>query len=275
MAQRVCFRFDVDTHRCLGAASDALAAVAAEFAVSFTFFVHMGRATERVAALGDWRYTATDAAAPSLDPYVKLGRAGVARIVLGNPRIGARRRSAIARLRDAGHEIGLHGGRNHGAWQRHAERWDVARLAEELDWGRAALARAGVPQPAGFASPAWVQPEGLPEIAAAAGFRYLADRHGHDLDAVDTSGVLPDVATTILGEPGGVGYLEWMRALGHDEDVIVADFRRRVLESADPAVVYDHPVWAGRHDLPLVRRLVRVVLDEGLSVVTLREAAGV
>lgn len=274
MRPRLCFRFDIDSDRCLRDGTRALSDVAARFGVVFTFFAHMGRATHRPRALADVvRRPGGDTPRPSrLSPRRKLGTAGTVRLLVANPRVGAAHPSELRRLAAAGHEVGLHGGRNHRTWHDDAAGWPATRLRTEMAWGRAQLARAGVPPPAGFSSPAWTTSPAVAAVAADLGFSYLADRHGPDSEGVLQRGRLPDIGTNVLGEPGGVGYLEWCRARGLSTAAVVADFQERLRRVERLAVVYDHPFWAGSHDADLVARLLVAGQQAGFEVVTLAQA---
>lgn len=274
MARRLSFRFDVDSHRCLGEGTRALTEVAARYGVAFTFFVHMGRATDRrrVARSLLSRRVADDGV-HRLSTRRKLGTAGLLRLAVTNPRVGAAGGDEIRRLLTAGHEVGLHGGRNHRSWQDAADRWDHRRLSTEIGWGLARLRAAGVGAPVGFASPAWTTSPAVAKVASDLGIAYLADRHGATIDGVARDrGPLPDIATNVLGEPGGVGYLEWGRAQGWSDTELVDDFARRLDAVDDLAVVYDHPFWAGVHDADLVDRMVDRAASRGIEVVTLGAA---
>ncbi|HSK22906.1 MAG TPA: polysaccharide deacetylase family protein [Egicoccus sp.] len=277
MARRLSFRFDVDSHRCLGDGTRALTEVAARYGVAFTFFVHMGRATDRgrTARSVLFRRDAGNEV-HRLSTRRKLGTAGLLRLAVTNPRVGAEGGDEIRRLVAAGHEIGLHGGRNHRSWQDAADRWDHRRLTAEIGWGLAHLHAAGVEVPVGFSSPAWTTSPAVARVASDLGIAYLADRHGTAIEGVTRdTGPLPDVATNVLGEPGGVGYLEWGRAQGWSDTEILDDFARRLDAVDDLAVVYDHPFWAGVHDADLVGRMLDVATRQDIEILPLVAAVDV
>ncbi|MEX2653447.1 MAG: polysaccharide deacetylase family protein [Acidimicrobiia bacterium] len=271
MDRRLCFRFDVDSHECLSAGSGPLIEAAARLDVALTFFVNMGRATSRVRVLrSSWRVSPSHTAT-RLPTARKLSRRGLVRLVLTNPRVGVAMGDHVRRIVDAGHEVGLHGGRNHRAWQESAHTWSADRLATEIEWGLERLSEIGVDSPAGFASPAWNSPSLLPEVARNCGFSYLADLHDPDSEGVRRDSIIPNAVTNVIGEPGGVGFLEWHRARGATDVEIETDFRRRLSKVRSLAVVYDHPFWAGRHDANIVSRLMEVGLEEGFGIAALGE----
>ncbi|MEX2533051.1 MAG: polysaccharide deacetylase family protein [Nitriliruptoraceae bacterium] len=279
MPRHLVFRFDVDTHRCLSRGTPSLRDLADEFDVRFTFFVNMGRAVSRhrtLLAAGQHLFSkrAVEQPVQHLSSLRKLGAADTIRVIAGNPMVGAAQTAELKRLRDAGHEIGLHGGRNHRQWQDYARRWDQATVSAELAWGLAVLRRV-IDVPVGFASPAWQQPDGLGVAAREAGIAYLADEHGNDTDGVNVTQGIPSVATNILGEPGGVGFLEWHRARRSDDETILRDFAHRLDRITNIAVMYDHPFWAGVEDLAMTAKLLREAQSQGVEVVTLRQAVDV
>jgi hypothetical protein len=166
--------------------------------------------------------------------------------VLANPRVGAAMPATVAEIDRRGHEVGLHGGRSHRLWQDDAGDWSHSKVASEIGWGLGRLAAAGVPEPAGFSSPGWNGSPLVARVAADHGFRYLADDHGHGPATVARGPEgLVRVSTNLVDEPGGVGYLEWHRALGDDDDDILRDVAGRLADSGDLAVLYDHPFYAG------------------------------
>lgn len=254
-------RFDIDSRRCLLRGTPNLLRLADELDVRFTFFALMGRPIARRLAL---RRAASPRSAQSLSVRQRLGVRDALTTFLRNAPVGASHASALAGVAARGHEVGLQGGRNHADWEREAATWARERLAAEIDWGIGQLGRAGI-RPVGFASPTWVESPHLGSVLAERGFAYVAGRAGQAFD-----GSLPCVQTGILGEPGGVGYLEWLGARGLDDAAARDDFRARLRAAGEQAVAYDHPSWAGTADLSRVRMLVEVAREEGFDVVPLR-----
>ncbi|MBV8632979.1 MAG: hypothetical protein JO002_00670, partial [Burkholderiaceae bacterium] len=83
----------------------------------FTFFVNYGRSIDRWQTfVGSAGRTVENASGGhrKMPVAAKLGMRDVARTILFNPRVGARHADVLRRARDEGHEIGLHGGLNHG-----------------------------------------------------------------------------------------------------------------------------------------------------------------
>lgn len=269
-------RFDVDTHRCVREGMPALSALGRRLGVPFTFFVNMGRAVSRIGVLGRRGNGST---AAKLSARRKLGWREYLVAAALNPRVGAASGEVIVAARADGHEIGLHGGRNHAVWQREARRWSKERLGAEIDSVLPGLrALLGGRVPAGFASPGWTTHPLLPALLAERGFTYLADLHGHGQDSeirpCAGEATLPNVRTRLTGEPGGVAYLEHLRAIGLDDAALERRFEVD-LEAAGPlAVVYDHPYFAGIQDLHGVRRMVEIALAHGYEVVPVQAVAG-
>lgn len=278
MQRYFCLRFDVDTDVCLRTGMPNLLQLGRQTESRFTFFVTSGRAIARRLALarpfnagvGD-RHAIPKARLGAQD---KLGRLELLRLLATNPRLLPRRGAIVRAALTDGHEIGLHGGRNHGLWQHRAHTWPTARLARELDHGTAALRAVTGERPRAFASPGWNSPPALPEVLAERGFDLLADEHGHPGDPYRLGDSdLIAVPTWLAGEPGGVGYLEWHRARETPTETILAEFRH-CLDSG-PALVclYDHPFFAGIRELDLLERLLEVARASGRTIAPMGQAA--
>jgi hypothetical protein len=89
------------------------------------------------------------------------------------------------------------------------------------------------------------------------------------------STAIRSVRTALTGEPGGVAYLEHLRARGMDDEAVLRRFQADLDEVGDRAAVYDHPYWAGIHELAVVERMIEIVRSGGWTVVPLAELAGV
>jgi len=268
------FRFDIDTPTCLDEGVPRLLDLSERLGLRFSFFLCLGRSVSRLGVLSRslQRTRRQEARAAGYSARKKLGFFRYVRLALLNPEIG-RGASALVRRLSESADLGLHGGWNHDHWHHQAREWPRSRIEAELDWGVARLADLGV-SVSGFCSPGWNAPDGLPELLHARGFSFRADRYGGDETGavVEPPGVV-NLATNILGEPGGVAYLEHMRARGLTDAGIRDAFRKRLREVGDYAVTYDHPYYAGLHALGLVEDLVRVAVDEGFEVITMAEMA--
>jgi len=274
----ICFRFDVDTPLCILRGMPLLSKLGKNAGVPFTFFVNMGRSIsimESIRALL-WQVRADDGDATPVrkfSAFHKLGMSWYARTLLFNPAVGSGNHAIIAEADAAGHEIGLHGGRNHSCWQRGAHRWDAGQVAREVAWGISRLQRAGVTKVRSFASPGWNAPASLPGVLKACNLSVSADRHDNRLEAVSFDGSVRDVPTNFAGEPGGVGYIEHLRARGASNDYLLADFRLRLGACKRFAVVYDHPCFAGVREISMVTRMIATSRELGFHPVTITQLA--
>jgi len=268
------FRFDIDTPTCLREGVPRLLDLSDRVGVQFTYFLSVGRSVSRVGvlrrALGPSR--APSARAAGFSARRKLGLSRYVQLALLNQEIG-RGASSLVRTLSTSADLGLHGGRNHDHWQNHAHGWPRQKVEDEVDWGLDWLRGMDIPVK-GFCSPGWTQPESLAAVLAERGFTYRADRHGVDETGgrLEAGGLL-NLGTNIAGEPGGVAYLEHMRASGASDAQIREAFRARLREAGDYAVSYDHPYYAGLHALDLLGDLVEVAKDEGFVVTTMTAMA--
>jgi peptidoglycan/xylan/chitin deacetylase (PgdA/CDA1 family) len=273
-----CFRFDVDTHVCAQRGVPNLVALAGALGVPFTFFFNMGRGVSRLDYLRK-QSRSNAQRAPStakLSNLEKLGYWQFARVALFNPWVGRAHPKTIRAAHEQGHEVGLHGGRNHGEWMQHASAWSEGRFREEVSAGQRLLTQAGVPPATSFSSPGWQGPAPLHAALESLDFDLIADLHGEGFEESRQTGPgerLWSVPTNLTGEPVGVGYIENLRARGFERDAIVEEFRSALQRVDRIAVVYDHPYFAGIRELSTVERMVKSAQELGFEVVTLKEIA--
>ena len=98
------------------------------------------------------------------------------------------------------------------------------------------------------------------------GFRALADSHGQSKAPDTGDDGLIRLHTALTGEPGGIGYLEFMRAQGSTDEAILTDFGERLERESGFACVYDHPFYAGRREISLLRKMIGLARDQGWRV---------
>lgn len=269
-----CFRFDADTHVCVSRGIPRLAELGQELGVAFTFFVNMGRAFDPAITISKaLRRVAKNERRAALPAGAKLGWRGSLEAALFNPRAGAFAPAALQAAVHGGHEVGLHGGRNHARWERSAHTWGEDFLESEIRWGLRSMAKSGIEDVRSFASPAWNSPRSLPRVLSRCGFEVFADILDAEQEEVGVSDGLLSVPTNITAAPGSAGYLESMRLRGLDQAAISRDFRRQLAAKKQLAVVYDHPFFAGIDGLAEVRALVQVAREEGFQVCTISAAA--
>lgn len=270
-------RFDIDTITCVRSGLPWLMKYADRYGVRFTFFVNMGKAISHAAVLG--RKVSSEprrhqGKAAHLSPLEKLGLRDYLITACFNPPVGAVAPGLLLQLLEQGHDIGLHGGCNHGAWQYGALNWSKSRLEEEVQWGIMAMENAGLPSPEMFASPGFASPPHLPAILKENGFSILADRHEFgmplELGVADNGDELVQVNTGLAGEPGGVGYFEYLFASG----VRPADIGRHIRPFVDRGsfICYDHPAFVSERGKNLFRAALDFWLDNGGVIVPLSDS---
>ena len=274
-----CFRFDVDTPKCIQTGIPNLIGLSKELDVPFTFFVYMGRGTSRwsfIKKIFSPRNNSTTDSTQKLSNLNKLGLWNYLFMALANPQVGNSYPGIIQSLEKAGHEVGLHGGSNHGEWQNESHAWKKQKFLEEVVLALDSLTRCLKKKPVGFSSPGWQGSNNLHGILESLGFLYVADAHGENLKDITHARYasnLLQVPTNILGEPGGIAYLEILRARRIDDSAILKDFSSK-LNDRPFAVIYDHPYYAGIRELPMLKAMVGLVRSKGFQVVTLSTLVG-
>lgn len=267
-----CFRFDVDTPRCIATGVPNLLALAREKGVRFTFFVNMGRAVSYRELLRNGRRGEAGTIV-KLSSVEKQGLAETLKIALLNPVVGAAHRNVIHDVIGDGHEVGLHGGKNHAAWQYGAHTWQAGRISEEICWGKHVLEEISGSPVRAFSSPGWNGGPTVNRILSRLGCRYSADLHGGDSGAIQicSESGLAQVRTDLSGEPGGVGFLEWMAASGMDKKSSLDYVGARLEGQRLASVLYDHPCYAGIYQLELLSALIDLVRQRGFEITTMHD----
>ena len=192
-------------------------------------------------------------------------------MALINPKVGNSHPDIIKSLKKAGHEVGLHGGSNHGKWQNESHNWEKQNFFKEIAPALESLTKLLGEKPIGFSSPGWCGSNELNITLESLNFRYVADAHGENLTkikAANNQSKLLQVPTNILGD-GGIAYLENLRARNMNDDAILKDFSSK-LDDRFFAVAYDHPYYAGVQELLMIEKMVVLARSKGFQIVTLK-----
>ena len=273
-----CFRFDVDTPKCITKGVPNLISLSKKLGVPFTFFINMGRGTSRWSFIKKillFNSNSITQTTPKLSNLKKLGLWDYFYMALTNPKVGNSHPDIIQSLKKAGHEVGLHGGSNHGEWQNESHAWKKQKFFKEITPALSSLTRYLGEKPMGFSSPGWKGSNDLNTILESLGFHYVADAYGENLKNVTHAKTAPNllqVPTNILGEPGGIAYLENLRAKKMDDQSILKDFSSK-LDERFFAVLYDHPYYAGIQELSMLKMMIDLVRSKGFQIVTLKTLA--
>jgi len=269
-----CFRFDVDTPKCIKQGVPNLIRLSKKLDVPFTFFINMGRGTSRWSFIkkrlpfGNKSITQKT---KKLSDLKKLGLWDYSLMALINPQVGNSHPEIIKSLKKAGHEVGLHGGSNHGEWQNESHKWEKQKFFKEINPALDSLAKFLGEKPLGFSSPGWCGSNNLNTILESLGFYYVADAYGENLKkivSVRNESKLLQVPTNILGD-GGVAYIENLRAKNMNDNAILEDFSSK-LDKQFFAVLYDHPYYAGIQELSMLEMMIELVRSKGFQIVTLK-----
>lgn len=264
------FRFDIDTIKCINLGVDNLIDLGNKYNVKFVFFVNMGKAISIRLFFKAFFSERKNNNKNSLSALRKLGIKDYLYTAVVNPNVGLSNTKNIERLIENGHEVGLHGGKNHAEWAENILSMSEKEIREDLNWSYKELQRIVGLKQMGFASPEWQGGAKLRKVLSEMGFMYCADAHGIDARTILSNDYLPLMPTNIISEPGGVGFFESIVS----QNIKVDDFKKIITEMTadlDCAVVYDHPYFAGDEGLYLVEETIKHVQDLGFNVVTYRD----
>ncbi len=266
-------RFDVDTHKCITSGVDNLLDLAKKYDNKFTFYVNTGRSVHPYSTFTSMLHSKKDnhvsKSAPSLSAFNKLGAYDYLYAAIVNPVIADYGKRQIQRIIDEGHELGLHGGRNHELWYQKYDEWSLESIRSEVQWGLDKLSEFGAPSVSGFASPHWKSNNKLAKVLKEFGFKYYSDLHGTKSVKISNK-VIDNVSVNISGEPGGVGYFEYASASGMSDEQVIVDLFSRV-GSTKYSIVYDHPYYSGVAKIALIEKVLLFAKKNKVKILTVDE----
>ena len=253
-AQKIAgLRFDIDTISDIRNGLPALLDILNRYEAKATFFVTVGRSAsfiENVKDIDRSIANLTGGKEPSdgkkLSGFKKLGLRGFLETVIFNPLLGPKGREILLSAKEAGHELALHGGKNHAAWARGAANWPIGRIEEEIWWGRHEFEKIFGFCPAGFSTPGFVVPKYVDAILVKAGFRYHSGAAPDD-DQARRRTSLKEISVNVCSS-GGIPIIEHFAALGKEPEYIVNYFKERfryLRSAAITPVFYGHPAVEG------------------------------
>ncbi len=265
----------MDTYLCASKGVNNLLDLAEKSSSKFTFFYNMGRGIHYKSFFNKKRKGDAPPAANKLSNLYKLGKFGYLRTAILNPNVGKSYPDIIKLAAQENHEIGLHGGKNHGEWMGNIDVWSESRIKSEIKWGISELDRLGISNVTSFSSPGWKGTEDLNRILWENGFSVIADEHGHNLEVVKRVKIANphfySVPTNLLGEPGGVGYIENMCANNLNYKEMLNKFQYDLNKITKLGVMYDHPYFSGIHELKVLGSMIDMVLEQKFYIAKFSE----
>lgn len=274
MKKYICFRFDIDTHICLKEGVPNLLEIFQIQDANCTFFVSMGRAFKRSyffsQQLNRTKNLNENSKKERFSMSYKLGFFNSVNSILFNPFIGSKYPETLEIAIENGNELGLHGGRNHATWEKEAHQWNIEKLRNEIAFGLKQFEINNLPKPISFASPCWKSPEKLDEILEKLDFKIVANQNTTYNYLQKDNKNINQFPTNVIGKNRDIGFIENLRALGYSTKEILLEFSNQ-LDNEEPfKMVFDHPFYAGRHELETVAAMIRIAKEKGYIVDSLK-----
>ena len=278
MKKQVSFRFDIDSHKCINEGVARLLELAEKTNSKFTFFLNTGKAISVIETISSMikKIKRKDSLNElpkeihQLSAMQKLGIKDYIYAAIINPSLGIYQ-NKIKEIISTGNEIGLHGGKNHDKWHRYAKDWDKNKINQEIEYGLDNLNFIDPSYKAvGFASPGWTTSDLICQSAQEKGFKYLADININEpFQKIELKNGLRQIPTNILGN-NGVAYFESCTAKGFSMNEKINDFFEKIKTRQDLAVMYDHPYWAGLHEIKTLEYIIKRLQDEDYTITEMR-----
>lgn len=266
----IALRFDADSITCVRRGMPNLIGLAKKYGIPMTFFVCMGQSffwksfqrKKHETHCGKYR---------KIHPLKKMGIIDTLHTLVWNPQIGIRYEDVFCHALQQGHELGLHGGRNHGWWQINAVNATEEKLWEDLSWGHDEFTKR-FGKPFGFAAPGFVWNSAVLDMIEKKSFAYASDMEGECPFQPVIEGRQYhhwQIPVTICG-PQKISYLEWCQMQGKSDQEITDGFSQ--LFGKHPyEVIYGHPFREGIHGLTFLERVIRLALDQGYQFKRMKE----
>lgn len=269
----ICFRFDIDTHTCLTKGVPNLLDIFREYDARCTFFVSMGTAFNRSIFFKEYIKGCLFGVQRTTGVFSmssKLGLSDSINTILFNPVIGSAQGQILHKMIVDGHELGLHGGKNHASWEKNAKKWKIPKITAEIQYGLDNFKRLMLPQPVSFASPCWQSPKELNNILLDNGFSILADTYSTQGRPYKNSFGLIQYPVNLLAKQPTVGFIENLRALGYSSNEIISEFEKQLNSDGNYKMVFDHPFYAGVKELDIISKMLEICVKNGYRIESLK-----
>ncbi len=268
------FRWDVDHRVCITDGIPRIRAVCRELGVPHTFFVNLGRSTNLRAWLGKG-FERSREKLGDMEAVHLIRKTGWPRFmletVLSRP-VGLSFLPELQALQAEGHELGQHGGMDHVVWSRRFPELPAEVLEADVRESYDHFVQA-FGTPAGFSAPGFRSDERLMLLLDRLGFRYNGDAIGGEPHHTIVGGRELShwtIPVTLAG-PRTIPFIEHHAAIGTPEPEVLGLIGQH-LDEREIVVLYGHPCFEGVRD-ELLRKVLRLVLDRGFTVVTLQALA--
>jgi peptidoglycan/xylan/chitin deacetylase (PgdA/CDA1 family) len=264
---------DVDTVSCATIGLRNVHQIAKKYDFHFTTFFLCGRPIVRRHAIKNQLLKLPEIGKPKLlSPLQKQSLRSLMETLLVNPYL-RKYSSILTDLVKDGHEVGLHGGRNHGRWASEAPEWDAATIESELGWALRQLEPSVRSQVMGFSSPEWTSSGEVEAAVERLGFRYIADSHGPGPIHQRSKLGLSMINTGGCGEPGGIGFIEYLDA-NFGSRRAKNEVLQEILNRGLPSVFYDHPGYVGLRGRSTFEWFLEQLKAAELKICTVRDVLG-
>lgn len=267
MIKYICFRFDIDTHLCMKKGVPNLSEVFSKYDSKCTFFVSMGTAFDRSQLIKErflsFFHNTNKKEIGILPMSYKLGLTESIIAAFFNPKIGSANSKILKKMVSEGHELGLHGGRNHSLWEKNAKRWERDKTALEIQFGLDFFKQFGLPKPLSFSSPCWKSPQGLENILIEKGFSILTDTYSLNGQPYKDDTEIIQYPVNILSPQPNIGFIENLRALGYSENDLLLEFERQLTQNNSDKIIFDHPFYAGIKELKIITKMLEICIENG------------
>lgn len=265
-------RYDVDNIADWGMQARMVANALTNEGINATFFINCGQAFH-ISSLFRGNAGRKDKNIPEMESVSLLKKTGVlnaALTVLRNPAVGKRQVAIGYDLMENGHELALHGGKNHALWQWRGKDFGYEAF-DKMMWPAYQWFCENYRTPAGFSSPGFVCPSAVLDLMDKYGFKYGVDLKGRLPFRPNRNGVVYNhiQIPATLATDYGVPLIENLFARGLHRNDILNRMIETVLKS-DFAVYYSHPSLDSKY-IEIVLTFLKTIKENGWLFATHEE----
>lgn len=266
------FRFDIDHEYGLKKGVPNILDLAKKYDFKFSFYINMGKVFDLKEFIKMKKNT-TSPDIRKISIRQKLGNFRLLKAMLINPNVGLSNINMLKRIKNEGHELGLHGGMNHMIWHRGLDNLSYDELEKDFLASYHPFKRL-FGNPDGFVSPGFKWNKNVLDLLDKFKIKYCSDIYYKEPFYPEYIGKKykhMQIPLNVIGSPFTIPIIEWLYANGKSEDEIVRIVKDEILKN-NVAILYGHPIFEG-FKTNILNEIFEFVKSEGYKVMTLNEIA--
>lgn len=276
-------RFDIDGIGDIKRGVPNLLSLSKEVGAKFSFYVNMGKSfnlksffLKRKEKFKKYlsKHNNNVSVSNNISLLKKHGLGGILESIFLNPNIGEKYKETLFLVKDNGHELGLHGGMDHGLWQYQLDKLNYNELKNLLKPAYN-LFKKNFGKPLGFCSPGFQYNKNVLKIIDEFGFLYAGDMKG---DApfkpklYNTSYQHFQIPVNICKNDREPIITRLINQNLSEKEIVNTVMEN--ITSMETAVLYGHPSVEGVFAKKIIKNIIKKSQLEGYNIIPLKDILG-